>query len=172
MSDKTTSDSSTRCGPDHLKCQCAAQSKMTGATTIAPTASPSHHVNQMRPYSGHGANPAHDKLVTPTVALIAVLAKAARTTNRARPLPRCNAERPPANRFTRYAPVSTSSVLPAAIATDVKSDPAVVSFTRSAPRKMPRHARGPKIRMAASAMPVGGQTAVALAFTNASARPS
>ena len=52
------------------------------------------------------------------------------------------------------------------------TEPAVVSFVRNAPRKMPGHTRGPKTSTAARAMPVGGQTAVALALTNASARPS
>src|SRR2546425_1805092 len=42
----------------------------TGVTTMAPTTSPSHHVDQIGPKRAHSANPARDRVVTPTVALI------------------------------------------------------------------------------------------------------
>jgi hypothetical protein len=48
---------------------------------------------------------------------------------------------PPANRFTSQAPTSASSVLPVAMANDVATFPAVVTFTRNAPIKMAGHAR-------------------------------
>jgi len=54
-------------------------------------------------------------------------------------------------------------VLPAATPSDVATDPAVVTLTRKAPTATAGHTRGPKRRNAASAIPVGGHTAVALA---------
>jgi len=63
-------------------------------------------------------------------------------------------------------------VLPAAIPIDVATEPAVVRLARKAPANIAGHTRTPKIRYAARAMPVGGQTAVALGFTNANRRPS
>ena len=44
------------------------------------------------------------------------------------------------------------------MAIDVAVDPAVVTFARNAPSQMPGHARFPRARKAASAIPVGGQT--------------
>jgi hypothetical protein len=46
---------------------------------------------------------------------------------------------------------------------EVATDPAVVKFTRNAPVKITGQTRYPKIRNAKSAIPVEGQTAVALA---------
>ena len=39
----------------------------------APARSPNHHVNQIEPACGHGANPPKHKLATPTVGLTGVL---------------------------------------------------------------------------------------------------
>jgi hypothetical protein len=50
--------------------------------------------------------------------------------------------------------------------------PCVVRFTKKAPKNIPGTTRYPKIRSDAIAMPVGGQTAVALEFTKASDNPS
>ena len=63
-------------------------------------------------------------------------------------------------------------MLPAAMPSDDAVDPAVVTFTRNAPRKMAGHMWLPYRRSAASAIPVGGHTAVALAWTKASESPS
>jgi hypothetical protein len=52
------------------------------------------------------------------------------------------------------------------------SVPAVVKLAMNAPMKIPGQARGPTSSSAAIATPVGGQTAEAEAFTNASANPS
>src|SRR5207245_1974362 len=73
---------------------------------------------------------------------------------------------------TRAAPTSASSVLPAAIPSDDRTEPAVVTLTRKAPTKITGQMPRPSSSMAASAMPVGGQTGVALACTMAKARPS
>ena len=67
--------------------------------------------------------------------------------------------------------MTASRVLPVAMPSDEATDPAVVTFTRNAPRKIAGHTGNPYSRRAASAMPVGGHTAVALAWTNASDRP-
>src|SRR5437870_7966349 len=55
---------------------------------------------------------------------------------------------------------------------EVTSVPAVVRLARNAPRNTPGHTRVPRSKRAARAIPVGGQTAVALAFRNARVRPS
>jgi hypothetical protein len=105
------------------------------------------------------------------VALTVVLAMPASPAKRKTPCGCSNARVPVAKRRTRKAPITPSSVLPAAMASDVATVPAVVRLTRNAPRSTPGQIAGPKIRNAASAMPLGGHTAVALAFTNASCRP-
>jgi len=74
--------------------------------------------------------------------------------------------------LTSQTPSSASRVLPAAIPRDDAIDPAVVTFTRNAPREIAGHMWLPYRRSAASAIPVGGHTAVALACTKASESPS
>jgi len=49
---------------------------------------------------------------------------------------RLKALRPFANRVTSQAPRSPSSVFPLAMASDVHTEPAVVAFTRNAPRRI------------------------------------
>src|SRR2546425_59617 len=49
-----------------------------GATTRSPTASPSHHVNQMDPYSGQRANPASAMPAGAQTAVALALRKASR----------------------------------------------------------------------------------------------
>src|SRR2546428_12707233 len=83
-----------------------------------------------------------------------------------------NASRPPANLLTREAPSRASSVFPAATPSEVRGVPAVVRLARNAPRSTPGQTRVPMSKRAARAIPVGGQTAVALAFRNARVRPS
>src|SRR5260370_10734175 len=74
--------------------------------------------------------------------------------------------------MTRYAPSTPSSVLPDAMPSDVAMEPAVGRFATKAAMNTPRHMRTPKMRNAASAMPVGGHTPVALPFRYASPNPN
>jgi hypothetical protein len=55
---------------------------------------------------------------------------------------------------------------------EVATEPAVVTFTRNAPTRMAGHARDPSTRNAANAMPVGGHTGEAFAWTNARLSPN
>src|SRR6266481_606508 len=55
---------------------------------------------------------------------------------------------------------------------EVATEPAVVTFARNAPRKIPGQTWYPILRNAANAIPVAGQTGVALACTKASFSPS
>ncbi len=59
-----------------------------------------------------------------------------------------------------------------AIPNEVATDPAVTMFTANAPMKIAGHASVPSRSTAAIAIPVGGHTAVALAFTKARRSPS
>src|SRR6266700_1479725 len=61
---------------------------------------------------------------------------AAASANLKTPCGRSKTFRPPANRFTSHVPASASRVLPVAMAHDVATFPAVVTFTRNAPIKM------------------------------------
>src|SRR5439155_4434376 len=106
------------------------------------------------------------------VALTAVLTRPASATNLKMFRARSKTAAPPAKRVTRAAPTSASSVLPAAIPSDDRTEPAVVTLTRKAPAKITGQMPRPSSSRAASAMPVGGQTGVALACTMAKARPS
>lgn len=54
-------------------------------------------------------------------------------------------------------------MLPSAIPVEVAAVPAVVRFARKAPRKTPGQIQYPSARKAASAIPVGGYTGLALA---------
>ena len=85
---------------------------------------------------------------------------------------RSNASEPFANRVTSHAPRTPSSVLPVAMPSDVHRFPAVVTFARNAPSRIAGQTRGPSSSIEASAIPVGGHTAVALAWTKASMSPS
>ena len=58
-------------------------------------------------------------------------------------------------------------MFPAAIASEVSTAPDVVTFARNAARKMAGQTPGPSSRKAASAMPAGGHTGLALAWTKA-----
>jgi hypothetical protein len=70
----------------------------------------------------------------------------------------------PASR-KRLAPASASSVLPAVIPRTVIKGTPVQELAMKAPRATPGQARRPHSSRAASAMPVGGQTAVTLEFS-------
>src|ERR1051325_5064260 len=150
---------------------CSAQNSTAGVTTSTPTASPSHQVSQIEPKSLQRASSSSEIASTPAVAATAVLtipASSARVkTSRARSPTR----RPRAKRLTRYAPSSPSSVFPAAIATALGTAPVVVRFNRNAPTMIAGQTSYPASSRAASAIPVGGQTAVALGLTTANRSP-
>jgi hypothetical protein len=58
--------------------------------------------------------------------------------------------------------MSPSKVFPVAMASDDTVEPAVVTLTAKAPRKIAGHTQYPRRRKAARLIPVGGQTGVAL----------
>ena len=60
--------------------------------------------------------------------------------------------------------MKASKVFPAAMAMDVMG-PEVRELAAKAPMYIPGQSRGPQIRSAAIARPVGGQTGLALAFS-------
>ena len=95
--------------------------------------SPSHQVSQMGPKLDQRASPPRARLVTPNVALIAVLTTPASRTKRNVSIARSNAARPFAKRRTRYAPTSASSVFPAATPRHVATEPDVVMLATNAP---------------------------------------
>src|SRR6266436_2389447 len=76
-------------------------SSTKGVTTTAPTASPSHQVDQIGPYIVHSANPHRARLVTPIVALTAVLTIPARKPNLKTSCALSKECGPPAKRVTR-----------------------------------------------------------------------
>ena len=165
----STASSSFR--PLHLSRCRSAHSTRNGATTSAPAASPSHHVSQMPGACGPDASLPSSRQATPIVALTVVpmvpasnaYAKMSRGTSKQR--------RPCANRRTSPLATTASSVLPMPIPIEVAIPPAVVTFTRNAPSSTPGQTRWPKIKSEAIAIPVGGHTAEALAFTNARLSP-
>src|SRR2546426_5343183 len=106
------------------------------------------------------------------VALTVVLTRAARPVNLKTSAARSKAALPRANRVTRALPAAASRLFPTAIPSAVAIDPAVVRLTRNAATKMAGHTPGPSRRKAASAIPVGAHTAVALGCTTASLKPS
>src|SRR5438128_4688820 len=150
----------------------ALHSTRTGPTTRAPTASPSHHVNQIAGYSRQLAFPPSVRLLAPIVALTVVLKSPPSTTNLKTSRERLKTSRPFAKILTRSAPSRPSKVLPSAMPIEVTIDPVVVTFTRKAPAKTAGHTRGPSSRNEANAIPVGGQTGETLSLTTARLRPS
>ena len=137
-----------------------------------PAASPSHHVSQIPPYCDSAAYPARVRLVTPMVALTVVLTSAASPAKAKMSRARSNAAAPRAYRVTRSDPATASSVLPAAMPRDVAAEPAVVMLTANAAAKMAGHTPRPRTSMAARAIPAGGHTGVALAWTEAKCSPT
>ena len=69
-------------------------------------------------------------------------------------------------------PTAASRVLPMAIASEVASEPAVVTFAIRAPAHTAGNTRWPNSSTMARANPVGGQTAVALGLYDASWSPN
>src|SRR5262245_18869750 len=74
--------------------------------------------------------------------------------------------------LTSHAVTTASRVLPSAMALEVAIDPKVVAFAMSAPAPKAGQARLPQSRHAASASPLGGQTGLALGWSDAMASPS
>ncbi len=143
-----------------------------GAITSAPAASPSHQVSQISEVPAGRASPPRIRTPTPIVALTAVASRPASPAKRKMFLGESRTRPSETKRRTSHAPSRASVVLPIAIPAEVSGLPVVVRLTRNAAIPMPGHTRGPKIRHAASAIPVGGQTAVALGFTCARPNPS
>src|ERR671919_1910073 len=106
-------------------------------------------------------------MVAPTVVLRIAASKMKRRMFLVRP----KAFGPSANRKTNQAPKSASRVLPAAMVGAVATDPCAAKFTNKAPKKIPGQSRYPHKRMAANAMPLGGQTAEALGLMAANDKP-
>src|SRR6266511_3766809 len=144
---------------------------MTGVITSAPARSPSHQVSQIEPKFGRSAQPASVRLPTPIVALNAV-GKKLMNEKRATPAGFVKVSRPPDQRLTSQAPVSPSSMLPAPIAADVASEPAVVALAAKAAIRIAGAIRYPRSSTAANASPVAGQIGVALGLIEASAKPA
>src|SRR4030095_12375359 len=150
---------------------CVNQSSSREATIRSPTMSPSHQSSQIGENSSHRAKPPRLKLVTPTVAATEVLRIQANRMNLSRVFVCSKAFAPLANRETNAAPKSASTVLPAAMLSAVANDPKTLMFTRKAPRNIPGQSRYPHRRIAANAIPLGGQTADALGWTRANDKP-
>ena len=93
----------------------------------------------MDPKSTQRANPPNESVTTPAVALTVVLTNPASAASLNASRARSHARAPRANRFTRYAPSNASRVLPAAIAAEVATEPAVVMLTRKAPARIAGH---------------------------------
>ena len=99
------------------------------------------------------------------VALAIVLRAPASTASAATSRTRSRADWNLATRRSRNAPATASSVFPAAMPSTAGSGTPVHEFARKAPRATAGHIRYPPSRSAASAMPVGGHTAVMLLFS-------
>lgn len=69
-------------------------------------------------------------------------------------------------------PRTGASVFPAAIAAAVQIGSALSALLTNAPSQIPGHTRYPQSKRAASAMPVGGQTAVTCFVENANVKPA
>ena len=148
------------------------QRSSSGATTRLPPMSPSHQVSQTEANSKRFTKPASLRLETPRLAPTAVLNSPANTANLKTLRARSKTRSPPAKRSTSQAPTRPSSVFPAAMPRPLRTDPAVVTLTRNAAARMAGQAPRPRIKNAARAMPLAGQTAEALALTKASLSPS
>ncbi len=100
--------------------------------------------------------------IAPTPIVAAMIEHtAATTTNLTTSSPLSNSYMPPTWRRMSAAPASASSVLPHAIRAAVKTDASTIALTTATPTHSPGQIRLPKRSVAATAMPEGGQTAVA-----------
>jgi hypothetical protein len=108
-------------------------STISGATSRAPAASPSHHVSQTLPKREGSSSPPRTSAPTPIDALTLVATRPASVVKRSTRWGSPNAWTPPAKRLTSSAPSAASQVLPNAMPTDVPKVPAVVQLTTNAP---------------------------------------
>lgn len=137
----------------------------------SPIASPIHQTSQREPTADQGCTPPRQRLVTPMVALTIVLSTAARTTRPTTSRRRSSEPWQPTRRSSQ-APITASRVFPMAMPPAVQSGSLAVALARNAPARMPGQTRYPSTSAAASAMPVGGHTAVTCSATVANERPS
>jgi hypothetical protein len=133
--------------------------------------SPSHQMPQCCANADRLIAPATSDVKVPTVALTSVLTTAAPTTSAITSRTRSSAVRNP-NRRRSHHPRSASAVFPTAIATAAPAGIDVVRFAISAPANTATHISGPNSRSAASAIPVGGHTGVALPCATDSESPT
>jgi hypothetical protein len=108
--------------------------------------------------------PPRRRLATPTVALTIVLSPAASTASASTSRARSSEGRKRTAR-SRLAPTSASRVLPALMPSTVTRGTPVQELARNAPSATPGQYRRPHTSRAASAIPVGGHTAVTLEFS-------
>ena len=136
----------------------------------SPMASPCHQANHVSAKRLAGSPPSH-RLVTPIVALTAVLAIAARPMKPSTSVRRSSVERKPGMRRSAYQPTSASSVLPSAMPAATGTVAPAQRLTTTAPTATPGHISGPNSSNAASESPAGGQTTVAKRLTGSNWRP-
>jgi hypothetical protein len=115
--------------------------------------------------------PAINDVVTPMVALSVVLATAASPTRAITSRTRSREVRKPAARSSRQ-PTRASAVLPIAMPAAAPSGIGVVTLAMNAPAATAGHSSVPKTRSAASEMPVGAHTGVALPCATDRERPA
>src|SRR5262245_6217898 len=152
---------------------------MAGVMTSAPATSPSHHMNHVAPTFATAEYPAKLKLLMPTVAPIIVPGPRPSNTNFASPVGVSKVLRPPVQMLARRPPTTASSVLPTAIADEVRIQCtlaafpiSVVAWAVNAPRKIAGQTPMPLNMTAAKARPVGGEIAAALGWIEARVRPT
>ena len=110
-------------------------------------------------------------MVTPTVALIGVLAMAASTS----PKTSCKRSidgRNSANLVRSHAPTNASMVLPIAMLAAPSGWMSPLMLTRNAPRKIAGQKRLPSSRSAARATPEGGHAEETMGWTADAVKPS
>src|SRR6185369_13446566 len=129
-----------------------------GDTISAPKPSPIHHVKKIERNSPHCRGSPKHKLKLPIVALTSGASTAAYTTKISTSPTDSNVLLQRFDRCSRNQARTASSVFPVAIPTAEATEILVGKLAASAPMKTPGQTRPPKIRSAAIAIPVGGQT--------------
>ena len=141
------------------------QVRIRGATTRSPMTSPSHQARHVAPMWPGVMTPPSRRLATPIEALAAVLMTPARKIRPSTSWRRSRERRKPGIRESAYAPRSASRVFPAPMPSATRRGAPVQTLATKAPQAIAGQKRFPRIRSAASAIPVGGQTSVAKALT-------
>ncbi len=111
-------------------------------------------------------------MLTPITALTTLLNNGDNTTKRKIVCGLSKHLRPLAKRLTRYTPRTASRVLPAAMARELGTVPAVSRLVRKAPARMAGQYRNPNTSKAENAIPLGAHTVEMLGLLIASAKPS